>query len=89
MDNLYWTKRWKKLSLAQRTKEPLCRSCMALNPPKLTAAKVADHVSPWKTPAEFFNNPLQSLCQSCHNEKTFLFDYPEKIRVRKCEIKFF
>lgn len=87
--NLYNTTRWKKLSLEQRKKEPLCRACLAMSPPKLIKAKIADHIRPWQTPREFFNSPLQSLCQGCHNSKTALFDYPQKIRDRKCKINFF
>lgn len=87
--NLYKTSKWKKQSLLQRKKEPLCRACLAMSPPRLTKSKIADHIRPWRTQWEFFNNPLQSLCQACHNDKTALFDHPEKIRAKKCEIKFF
>ena len=87
--NLYYTKKCKKLSKAQRKKEPLCRACLNENPPKLTPAKIADHIDTWSTEWEFFNNKLQSLCQNCHNEKTTFFDYPKKIRARRCEIKFY
>lgn len=65
--HLYNTARWRNLRKAQLTAEPLCRMCARLG--RVTAATVADHVTPHKgDEALFFDRTnLQSLCKPCHD----------------------
>jgi 5-methylcytosine-specific restriction endonuclease McrA len=64
--HLYRTARWLKRRLRQLAREPLCRMCALLG--RVTAATVADHVTPHRGDlALFFGGELQSLCASCHS----------------------
>lgn len=64
--HLYNTARWRRKSLAQRTKEPLCRYCLAQG--RVSEAEVADHVVPHRGDLElFYLGELQSLCATCHS----------------------
>jgi hypothetical protein len=66
----YKTSAWQRRRLAQLTAEPLCAIC--LKEGRVTAATVADHVTPHRGNADlFWNGPLQSLCDEapwrCHS----------------------
>lgn len=51
--------------------EPLCRLCKQKNPPRVTAATIADHiVSIAKGGAIHDITNLQPLCRPCHDKKT-------------------
>lgn len=87
-EKLYKSERWQKISKHQRIKEPLCRTCLK-EYGKLTAGKVADHIIPWETVSEFYNNELQTLCYECHQCKTYMIDYPNKKKKKLLEPEFF
>ena len=66
---LYNTRRWKKLRLAQLTRQPWCEVCLRAN--IYTPATDVDHVEPHRGDANiFFTGALQSLCHTCHSSKT-------------------
>jgi 5-methylcytosine-specific restriction enzyme A len=60
---------WRKQRRHQLRAEPLCQRCLREN--RITPASEVDHIRPhggdW---TEFRSGALQSLCQSCHWEKT-------------------
>ena len=63
---LYGTERWRRLAKHQLRVEPLCATC--LREGRVTAARVADHVEPWRGDInKFWLGKLQSLCERCHN----------------------
>lgn len=65
---LYRTHRWKKLSLAQRAKEPLCRMCQARG--RIVVGTTCDHVNGHpadETEKQFWAGPFQTLCSECHS----------------------
>ena len=57
--------RWQKRREQQLRKEPLCRMCEAQG--RVTAATVADHVTPHRGDPALFDGSLQSLCATCHS----------------------
>jgi 5-methylcytosine-specific restriction protein A len=64
--HLYGTQRWRRLSLAQLRREPLCSYCQAQG--RITPATVADHVVPHSGDHHlFFGGKLQSLCKFHHD----------------------
>jgi hypothetical protein len=64
--SLYDKQGWRKKRLRQLTESPLCTFCEKQG--KVTAATVADHIEPHRgDAAKFWNNPLQSLCATCHS----------------------
>jgi 5-methylcytosine-specific restriction endonuclease McrA len=65
MPRLYG-RRWAKKRAAQLEIEPFCRLCASAG--HMTRATVADHIEPHRgDPVAFWNNELQSLCETCHN----------------------
>jgi len=68
-NRFYQRKEWKAVRLLQLQLEPLCRKCRTLG--KLSPAAVVDHIIAIADGGnELEQNNLQSLCTSCHNEKT-------------------
>ncbi len=66
MSRLYGKAGWQTKRQMQLKREPLCRYCKEQG--RITAATVADHITPHKGNAEaFWNNELQSLCKHCHD----------------------
>ena len=64
----YHTVRWRKRRARQLAEHPLCAMCEKQG--KVTAATVADHVTPHRGNAEkFWNGELQSLCSTCHSAR--------------------
>jgi 5-methylcytosine-specific restriction protein A len=59
--------RARKELLAQ---EPLCRLCLAKNPPRTTVATIADHIIPRAKGGSGDISNLQPVCARCHDEKT-------------------
>jgi 5-methylcytosine-specific restriction protein A len=57
--------KWRERRLAHLKGEPLCRKCLEHG--RITAATVADHITPHRGDAALFCGPLQSLCASCHS----------------------
>lgn len=51
-------------------REPLCRLCQAKNPPRVTAATIADHIIPRAKGGSGDISNLQPVCAQCHDEKT-------------------
>lgn len=67
---LYDTARWKKIRKAQLAKEPWCRNHLE-NMGEYVPATQCDHIEPHRGDVEkFFTGPFQSLCDSCHSQKT-------------------
>lgn len=63
--------RHQKIRLIHLAKEPLCRRCLAKQPPAYRSAKVSDHIKPIRDggdPWDLANR--QALCVACHSEKT-------------------
>jgi len=63
---------WKKIRIAQLSRQPLCQACTVRG--RVTQATVVDHVFPWNQIGEqaFVANIFQSLCPECHSVKTGL-----------------
>ena len=65
---LYGTERWRRLAKHQLMIEPLCEICLCKG--RVTVARVADHVEPWRGDVnKFWLGKLQSLCEHCHNSR--------------------
>jgi 5-methylcytosine-specific restriction endonuclease McrA len=63
----YNHKRWLIRRLQQLQSHPLCALCLAQG--TVTAATVADHVTPHRGDYDlFWYGPLQSLCKHHHNK---------------------
>lgn len=68
-NRFYQRKSWKMARVLHLQSEPLCRECKKHG--RLVAAEVVDHVIPiTKGGDELYDGNLQSLCKSCHNNKT-------------------
>lgn len=62
----YKTTRWQRRRDTQLRHQPLCAMCEARG--RITAATVADHVTPHRGDEHlFFRGELQSLCDACHS----------------------
>lgn len=62
---LYRTARWAKCRSIQLGREPICQGC------KREPAEHVDHIVPVKKGGAFWQSSnWQSLCPSCHSEKT-------------------
>jgi 5-methylcytosine-specific restriction protein A len=57
----------RKILLAR---EPLCRMCLAKNPPRSTVATIADHIIPRAKGGSGDITNLQPVCAECHDAKT-------------------
>lgn len=66
---LYKRAAWQRRRKAQLKKQSICQHCWDFQR-KVTVATVCDHIQPWTTRQEFFENAVQSLCEECHNIKT-------------------
>jgi 5-methylcytosine-specific restriction protein A len=68
---MYQSVTWKRLRQSQLSTHPLCASCLTKG--RATQAQHVDHVFPWSQYGEyaFTANLFQSLCPSCHSEKTY------------------
>lgn len=79
MPNPYKTRAWKRIRSAQLATEPLCRRCSEQG--VVTAATDVDHVVPWAGDLDaFYTGELQSLCRTCHAEKSSREDRDGKPR---------
>ena len=65
MTSLY-DRHWRKRRAAQLRLHPLCVFCMKSRG-DITAATVADHITPHRGDPVLFAGPLQSLCKFCHD----------------------
>ena len=66
---LYSTSYWKQQRISQLSEKPLCASCLLDG--KVVQATVVDHIFPHRQDNDKFqNNLFQSLCVSCHTNKT-------------------
>ncbi len=61
-----YDRRWRKRREQQLRAHPLCRLCMDVRA-VVTAATVADHITPHRGDPVLFEGPLQSLCKPCHD----------------------
>jgi len=50
--------------------EPLCRLCLAHNPPRYTPSRIADHVTPKAEGGSDERGNYQGLCDPCSKAKT-------------------
>lgn len=50
--------------------EPLCRLCLALDPPRYTASRIADHITPKAEGGGDDRENYQALCDGCSKAKT-------------------
>ena len=68
---MYQTGYWRTIRQRQLSQHPLCACCLSKG--RVTQALHVDHVFPWTFIGEgaFYHNLFQSLCQSCHGEKTY------------------
>jgi hypothetical protein len=68
-DSRYTSRRWRAIAKAQLQASPLCVLCAEGG--IVTAATVADHITPHRGEAEaFWFGALQSLCASHHGTKS-------------------
>jgi 5-methylcytosine-specific restriction enzyme A len=66
LGHLYASAKWRRIRRIQLLAEPLCRLCAQRG--IVTPADVVDHVIPHGGNVNnFWLNPLQSLCKSCHD----------------------
>ena len=86
---LYRSHFWKKKSLYQRKKQPLCEVCLKQNPPVFTPAVAADHIEPFTDKYSFSQGKLQSICGQHHREKSAVIDHPKSHHARITEFRFF
>ena len=82
--SLYDSARWRRRRLEQLRTHPLCKLCMDLRA-RVTAASVADHITPHRGDPVLFEGPLQSLCKSCHS--SWKQQQESGGRIRGCDIK--
>lgn len=66
--HLYKTAAWQRRRAAQLRQHPLCVMCLSMDN-RITAASVADHITPHRGDPVLFRGPLQSLCASCHSRR--------------------
>ena len=75
----YGSQRWKSIRAAQLASEPICAMCKARD--KITAARIADHVTPHKgDEGLFWYGRLQSLCKKCHDGEKKVIEAGGKIK---------
>ena len=61
---------WIKIRKSQLRKHALCELCIKEG--RQTVANTCDHIDPtWETWEEFIKGPFQSLCETCHREKSY------------------
>jgi 5-methylcytosine-specific restriction protein A len=66
---LYSSARWKRIRDSHLMHEPLCRACKERG--RLVEAKIVDHIIPIRRSGDPFDAAnFQSLCTSCHSEKS-------------------
>ena len=65
-----YDRRWRRLRRMVLAREPLCRACRAMAPPRYTPSTQVDHIVPKSEggPDTFAN--LQGLCATHHSQKT-------------------
>lgn len=67
-DPFYDTRRWRRLTVNHREKEPLCRECR--NRGIVKAGTLVDHIIPMLDGgAPWDEDNLQTLCDRCHQVK--------------------
>ena len=68
----YNTAQWRTLRQIQLSTNPICAGCKVDG--IITSASHVDHIFPWNQIGEhaFTHNLYQSLCPSCHSNKTQL-----------------
>jgi 5-methylcytosine-specific restriction protein A len=59
--------RMRKIVLAE---EPLCRICLAMDPPRHTPSTIADHIVPKAEGGTDERENYQGACGPCHDAKT-------------------
>lgn len=71
-NSMYQQPFWKTLRKQQLSMHPLCAGCQDRG--VIAQATVVDHVFPWAhiNAHAFTNNLFQSLCASCHGDKSYL-----------------
>ncbi|WP_156002640.1 HNH endonuclease [Sphingomonas melonis] len=50
--------------------EPLCRICLAMDPPRFTPTAIADHIVPKAEGGTDDRDNYQGACVPCHKAKT-------------------
>lgn len=68
-----YTTRWDKARATYLAHHPLCVTCLAESPQRLTPATTVDHVVPHRGDQSMFwdvDGNWQALCTRHHNEKT-------------------
>lgn len=50
--------------------EPLCRLCLAMEPPRYTPSVIADHIIPKAEGGGDERENYQGVCDPCHKAKT-------------------
>ena len=75
---------WQQARLRFLQAHPLCVMCQDMNPPRVTAAEVVDHIIPHKGDQELFWNESnwQSLCFSHHNGEKQMLEKSGVVRAR-------
>jgi 5-methylcytosine-specific restriction enzyme A len=64
----YMKAAWQRRRRYQLRCQPLCEMCLREDPPRITAARVVDHVEPHRGDyTKFRLGAVQSLCDNHHN----------------------
>lgn len=81
--DLYNSRRWADLRGSVLREQPLCIRCRQKGIRR--AATVVDHIVSHRNDKELFfqRTNLQSLCKSCHDNKTLKEDAPESIKLQR------
>lgn len=67
-DGFYNSKGWRRMRDAKRSDNPFCEECEKQG--RITPAGCVDHIIPRKQGGSDGYNNLQSLCNSCHAQKS-------------------
>lgn len=69
--NFYRLSKWRGIRKYVLYQEPLCRSCMAAVPKRLTPATMVDHIVPVKQGGDKYElSNLAPICSKCHARKS-------------------
>jgi len=69
--DFYHSKQWRSLRNYYIQRNPLCEACKRMNPPKVTAGQVVDHIKSINSGGHKTDlSNLQVLCHPCHNSKS-------------------
>ena len=83
----YTTQRWQRLRRLKLQLNPLCEYCLKQG--RLEPARAVDHIVPIKSGGEAYPalDALQSLCNSCHTQKTNAEREGKDFSIKGCDVR--